>query len=192
MSTINQTIIRAKDGREYYLQFELEDAALMDGRVPIVVEAIALHPYGAEGSPRIKGTATLDLERGENGVITVELEGHEIIEIPVPSVRFDDDDFDFTNYEDRSEPLFDFLADNSLAHQAGRLAEAFPVGGEPLACVLKAGITTSIGQLIQCNYDVRRNAKEDWKKFSKRRKGWRMLKCLGINSFSMLSKSSLR
>ena len=56
---------------------------------------------------------------------------------------------------------------------------------DPFICLLKAGISTTVGQLIRCNN--RHKSVEQ-----RRSRAWKIVKCLGVNAPGMTIKAALR
>ena len=65
------------------------------------------------------------------------------------------------------------------------LIQSIPVPDPIFGCLIKAGLSTAIGQLLECNtiVPVRETAKQ---------RIWELLRCLGFNSLPMISKFTFR
>lgn len=159
---------------EYELELGLDDAAIMQEAVRFEITARSRHRAEDHWNEH-KASVDLDFE-GERPVARVTIEGHDPIEIDLGMVDISPG----ASFEDAWEAIRDACEGSAFE----QLVMAFPA--DPvIGCLLKAGISTSIGQAIGC-YRETEHAK------GLRTRVRRTLSCLGENLPGMLFTATAR
>ena len=182
--------IRDGRGNRYTLRLDVEvhSAILNDGHVETSVVAIR----HVEDGEDIELTARIRLESFERRIAII-LPEQEPIYIDIEA---------FEALHERGEPEIEPLGDGEsgdAVDQAARdlldsagLDEAIetaiqgmPVPEPAFGCLIKAGISTTVGQLIRCHNRHRTIAQRGTR-------AWQIVKCLGVNAPGMKIKAALR
>lgn len=179
MSTINKIDFTDSAGNHYRLDLTLDDAQIMQDRLTIEVVARQLE---YRDGPQVDAIgATVSFIPAEN-IVEILLKGLEN-PIVIKLDRLEPSQIDQADEVGEGEnglTLMEYLLEHGSESSVEELLQAIPV--EPgLGCLLKAGISTTVGQLIQCNFHTHADN-------GLRQKIWDMLRCLQVNGLIMASK----
>ena len=83
----------------------------------------------------------------------------------------------------KTDQVEEVAEDNSIETFIDGIPAAEPVFG----CLIKAGLSTTIGQIIRCNAELNSSVKEE-EPIGRRKRIWLILRCLGVHTLSMSSK----
>ena len=179
MSLIGRREFFDPDGNRYILDLAFDDAAMMEDSLAVSVNVTRLPASG--GPPDyVEAKVTLDL-------------AEEMIIVAMPGV----DEFRIPLYHSElvaeAETEDGFEMDQfwqTATNASGRedlwetIIEYMPAGDPLLGCVVKAGVSTSVGQIIACNAEVERSGDRPRLKA--------ILRCLRSNGVSMLRRAAVR
>lgn len=180
MPSFKTVTMKNTKGQEYQIDLSLNDAAIMDSHLEIEVTG----RYRRNDSEQWEEKIFIVRLVSSQNKIQVIFHSKVIGEIDLR--RFEgalDETFDKLDASDAWNQVREFFLDNGeIVEQAIQRIPAFdPVFG----CLLKSGLSTAIGQLLECYPQVRALA-------NPLHRVWATLRCLGVNSFVMASKFTLR
>lgn len=182
MVRLMRTELRDRYDNKYELDIEFDEADLAKGLVTTKVKATKYRP-DTERIGEVEATLTLDIERQ---VVRVELPGLDPIEINIGEgpEPFEDNDRDLSDPEEVRDFLARMLDEGGVVDHIAQAADYIPV--EPgIGCVLKAGVCTTLSQLVQCHHEHRDEG-------SVTDRAWKVIKCLGAKSPFVIGKACLR
>lgn len=182
--------IRDGRGNRYTLRLDVDvhSAILNDGNVETSVVAIR-HVDGGED---IELTALVRLESFERRLaiilpeqapIHLDLESFEGLPAREDSEVGPHDDIEQGDAIDQAAR--DLLDAAGLDQAIETAIQSLPVPEPAFGCVIKAGISTTVGQMIRCHNRHRMIEQ-------RRSRAWEIVKCLGINAPGMTIKAALR
>ena len=182
--------IRDGRGNRYTLRLDVDvhSAILNDGNVETSVVAIR-HVDGGED---IELTALVRLESFERRLaiilpeqapIHLDLESFEGLPAREDSEVGPHDDIEQGDAIDQAAR--DLLDAAGLDQAIETAIQSLPVPEPAFGCVIKAGISTTVGQMIRCHNRHRMIEQ-------RRGRAWEIVKCLGINAPGMTIKAALR
>lgn len=182
--------VRDRDGNRYtlHLSVDVQSAILNDGNVETSVTAIRHVDDGED----IALTALVRLESFERRIA---------IGLPEQGPIYIDIEY-FEGFAEREggevDPLDDVEAGDALEQAAQDLLagagvdeaieaaiQRMPVPEPAFGCLIKAGMSTTVGQLIRCHNRHRRIEQRG-------NRAWQIVKCLGVNAPGMTIKATLR
>jgi hypothetical protein len=172
--------LQSKDGNECVFDLNLNDAAFMDDNLEIEVKG----KYRKSNKDKWhEEVFTLQLNTSENKIFVMYRDE------PVGEVDLNqfgenlDDIFNNEDIDDRWERIRELISDYGEGIEAA--IESIPVPDPIFGCLIRAGISTTIGQLLEC-YPRTRLAKSFSQKIIP------MLQCLGVNSLVMAGRFTMR
>lgn len=163
---------------EYELEIDFKDQAVMDNRLETEVIA-KRRPTGTTEWQKITATVQYEHERHE---IRIEIQGGEFL-------RIDTSNFDSAIQAgldvaiEQVEQVFSELTGVSIAHSVETLIQYIPLPDPVFGCLLKAGLSTVVGQLAKCIYSTRE---------IRERRIRATFRCLGDHGMDMLSTAARR
>ena len=182
MPSLKKITFRNEAGNEYEIELSLNDAAIMDDHVDIDIHGRQRRSPEEEWTEEsftarfdYRNAQLLVLYRGER-IGVIDLNDADILENAVAAEEDGD--------EGSWEVISNWLEDNgeSVEHVIDHIPAIDPVFG----CLIRAGLSTTIGQFISCYPQVRRASETRWQWIAN------MLRCLGVNSFVMMAKFTKR
>ncbi|MCU7796172.1 MAG: hypothetical protein KZQ75_03450 [Candidatus Thiodiazotropha sp. (ex Myrtea spinifera)] len=171
-TTLITNISFTRDGREYLVKLNLDDAAIMEGDFVIEVTASVTERNKHKYEESL--TLTLDFER-MHGAISHKgepLHEFDLHDLPFPSNINGSESPEGmeTGDEGADDPVAEYI-EKSIGHHIHEIIEAMPVPDPILGCALKAGISSALGQSLVCNEMVGSDG-------TKRQRFWRIARCL--------------
>ncbi|MFW2349377.1 hypothetical protein [Qipengyuania sp.] len=187
---LGDRLITDRDGNRYTLRLSVDvrSAILNDGNVETSVTAIRHVDDGDD----IELTALVRLESFERRIAIVlpeQLPIHidiEYFEGFAERAGGEVDPLDDIEPGDLVERAAQDLLDGAGLGEAIEAAiQRMPVPEPALGCPIKAGVSTTVGQLIHCHNRHRRIEQRS-------SRAWEIVKCLGVNAPGMTIKATLR
>lgn len=161
------------EGNKYTLKLEFDDAALMEDAVSVDITGTK----EAAGSAPIEVVFNVTLEIGKRRRIVISHGDAEIgvIELP-PDGVISDIELPEVPLDQAWDRLKELLDRPELLEE---IVQALPAGDPVFGCLIKAGISTSVGQVLRCYQDHRDNP-------DRRAIAFNVLHCLGAHSARMI------
>lgn len=166
------TISFTREGREYFVKLNLDDAAIMAGDFVIEVNASVKDQQGRLIEESL--TLKLDFEKMHGvilrqGEVWYEFDFQDLPFPPNVNGSESPEGMEIGN-EEANDHIAEFV-EESIGQQIHHLIDAMPVPDPLLGCALKAGISSALGQSLVCNELVGGEG-------TRRQRCWRIARCL--------------
>jgi len=182
MIELGRTELHDARGNRYVLAFDADATAVLRNRVVVVVKATRIAAETGEET-QVEAKVTLDVTER---LVTVEFDDIEPFVLHLGgSAPLDDDDQDFNDPAEMVDLLSRLLRDGGAADRLADFVDYIPAGEPGLGCLLKAGVATTLAQMVKC-HGLQPHIGTIG------REVWAILRCLGVHSHVMLAKATLR
>ncbi|ODU22090.1 MAG: hypothetical protein ABS87_03375 [Sphingomonas sp. SCN 67-18] len=182
---LSQRFTDPRTGHVYQVALDFDRIAALRENLSIGISAVRLP---TDDAPGMELAATLNVDLAQ-GVIEIEIDGEVAGRISLNhgdfAARELDDSGDAPDYaEDVWHRLKDYLMSD---HEGGPDAliegaiQSLPVPDPVLGCLLKAGLSTTIGQAIRCHFEIRERE-------TLARRARALARCLAANSGTMIGR----
>ena len=142
----------------YLLEFDLDDKAIMEDRISVDILARVVNPYGQE----FRVALTVEIDYREF-LVTVKNGDHILFRRSFHDLRALLPEWDECGPDGPPEDVyFDALdtlgevVNENIGGVVEEIIAAIPVPDPILGCMLKAGVSATIGQAVTCNQHARR------------------------------------
>lgn len=171
MAPIN-TISFTREGREYIVKLNLDDAAIMEESFVIEVNASVTDKEGNSYEESL--SLNLDFETWQGQIIHNESVLHEfdLRNIPFPNnINGTESPEGMEIGEEGASDMVAEFVDESIGDHILDVINAMPVPDPILGCALKAGISSALGQALVCNEYVGGDG-------TKKQRFWKIARCM--------------
>ncbi len=183
MRSFKTITMKDAEGREYQIDLSLNDAAIMDNNLEIEVVGRYRHNHIEQWNEEVFTVRLVPANRLINVIYHNEIIG------TISLINLDEglnEVFDELDGPSAWNALHEFFLENG-GEFIGDVIQRIPAFDPVFGCLLKSGLSTAIGQLIECHSKTRAMEIE-----LLRQKVLAMLRCLGVNSFAMAGKFTFR
>jgi hypothetical protein len=192
MPSLGRREFTDNEGNRYVLDIEFDDAAIMEDKLvtSVFAKRVLQNENGddlpEDSWPTIEAKLSLLVA---DRIVILELPERDpiILHLGDNADAFFDDDHDFDQESEMADFIAGMFESGGAIDRAGDLIDFIPAGEPVLGCLIKAGISTTLGQMVQCYHQLPVERAETTKQ-----KIWQMLRCLGVNGHVMLAKAGLR
>ncbi|MCH8805115.1 MAG: hypothetical protein IH986_03395 [Planctomycetes bacterium] len=168
------TISFTRDGRRYNVGVDLDDRAIMDGKLALQVSAKVTDSEGHSFEEFV--TLELDLEKGMGKIFRKSADDPWCV-FPLPNVGdiINQDGVEAppgmeTGDPEEGDAIANFVEER-IGERVCELIGLWPVPDPILGCALKAGISSALGQTLTCNKIVSSEGTAP-------QRVWRVVRCL--------------
>lgn len=179
MASLGSHSFRDNDGNIYSLELDFDDNAITKDMVAVTIKG---KKDFANGAPSISVDFTVALEIGETRRIIIRHGDLDIAMIDLPT-ELQPDDVVAEGIADLAWDVFSSLV--AKAEFVEEFIDRIPSGDPILGCLIKAGISTTVGQLLKCYREFRDLS--EWRAIARG-----VLRCLGANSARMVATAIWR
>ena len=183
MINLGKKTLTDRDGNQYTLIIAYNEDAIMENMISTNITAVKTDAITGK---KTQVEADVELLPHLN-LVRIKFPAADPIKIQIgeTALLYDDDIRDFNDPTESDGFLQRIIGDNSSIEE---ILSHIPAGDPLLGCLLKAGIVTTLGQVIKCHHKTQLNGADE----RLRKKIWNIIRCLGANSQTMLAKASLR
>ncbi|WP_152527671.1 MULTISPECIES: hypothetical protein [unclassified Afipia] len=176
MASLGSYSFRDPEGNTYSLEMDLDDAAMMEDAVSVAITGKKEYAV-TKTTISVEFSVTLETSEKPKPWKIVIRHGDMVVgTIPLPEFGPPED----VAYDALPDEAWNHLSDlvdnpNALEHAIA----AIPAGDPILGCLIKAAVSTSVGQILRCYKEHRESP--DWRAVTRK-----VLRCLGAHSARML------